>query len=60
MVINARGEFVVVVRHHDERFTWIAHVEVDDPLRMVARSVVKAVERFIKNEQVGVFDESTH
>ena len=24
--------------YHDERFTWIAHVEVDDPLRMVARS----------------------
>ena len=59
-VVNAGGQFFIVVRNHDERAVRASHIGVNDASGAVGQFVVESVERFVEDEEGRLFDEGTH
>ena len=59
MFCDALGEFLLVVGDHDHCFVVTLAEGVDDVLDELAVGVVEAVEWFIEDEQLGVFDKGS-
>ena len=59
-MIYARGEFVFIVRHHDEGLLALAHVVVDHALRTQAVHIVETMEGLVKDKEVGTLDKGSH
>ena len=56
---NARGQFLLVVRDHNEGFVRTQAELLDYLANEAAISVVETVQRFVEDEQFGVFHECT-
>ena len=61
MMVDAGGEFLRVVRDHDQRSSGVGrHVAVCYFFGFFTPVVVKAVEWFIEYQQLGAFDECSY
>ena len=58
-VVDAGGSFFFVVADEDERLVGTLTEGLDDVFHQAAVHVVKSVERFVENQQFGVFYEGT-
>ena len=56
-VVDAGGQFVLVVRHHHQRFARPVAEGVDDAAHEDAVPRVQPVQGFVQDEQLGVLDE---
>ena len=56
-VVDASGQFLLVVCHHDEGFVASAAEGLDDILHETAVAVVKTMERFVEDKELGILDE---
>ena len=56
-VVDASGQFLLVVCHHDEGFVASAAEGLDDILHEMAVAVVKTMERFVEDKELGILDE---
>ena len=56
-VVDAGGQFLLVVGHHDEGFVASAAEGLDDILHETAVAVVKTMERFVEDKELGILDE---
>ena len=56
-VVDAGGEFLLVVGHHDDGFVASATECLDDIFDKTAVAVVETMERFVEDEQLGILDE---
>ena len=56
-VVDAGGEFLLVVGHHDDGLVATATECLDDIFDKTAVAVVETMERFIEDEQLGILDE---
>ena len=56
-VVDASGQFLLVVGHHDEGFVASAAEGLDDILHETAVAVVKTMERFVEDKELGILDE---
>ena len=56
-VVDAGGEFFLVVGHHDEGLVASAAEGLDDILHEMAVAVVKTMERFVEDKELGILDE---
>lgn len=56
-MVDARGQLLLIVGHHDEGLVLTLHECVDDVLDEHTVVVVEAMERLVENQQFGVFDE---
>ena len=55
-VVDAGGQFFLVVGHHDEGLVVTAAEGLDDILNQATVAVVKTMERFIEDKQLRVLD----
>lgn len=58
-MVDAFGEFLLIVGHHDEGLVRTLAEGLYDVLDEAAVGEVKTVEGFIEDEEVGVLDEGT-
>ena len=56
-VVDASGQFLLVVGHHDEGFVASAAEGLDDILHETAVAVVKTMERFVEDKELRILDE---
>ena len=58
-MVDARGQLLNIVCHHDEGLVLTLHECVDDIFHEHAVVVVETVERLVEDQQFGIFDEGT-
>ena len=59
VMVDARRQFLFVVRHHDKRFVRALAESFDDGLHVGTAGIVETMQGLVEDEQFGVLDEGS-